>query len=523
MTRLKIEEKLDNINETLRLMVPEANLLTTLKNHFNMSRDGKIYGVKFPKFGDVKTATGIKYLANEGLVIEPSTKTVQGTNDYENITLFQHYDCNAHLTEDGELVVDAIRGQEGFETTGAVDVCTITCERYYHYWEDDTYEYYEMSDTWHQGFHLAHECLDRNGKERGYAIYAKCVAGDINGVPYSSFGLVPACAHGGTGAVSQNVCYSGNITYFHKKGTYYMSGTMAEVMYINWMFMMKYATKNIQSIYGGCTNYQSQYKVSAAEENVSRVIVTNSQASYLVIGSCISIGDVGTNTNYDRYYWYMHNLAYNVTILEIEDLGDGTSAVYVDSEPFTTTTTTYVTCMHWRSGFSEDILGDDGIPIDGAATNSQKYPCVINGIELFVGGYEVIGNTIFDINSDNTYSIYQIDDASQLSSDVSTIKANYDLSDAKFSSYATNSWAYVTDIDYDFDTGTYGEHAISGGNSSNCYSDGIYLSTATSGQRELLVRGGLSNGDNAGLFCVHGSSSVASALWFIVARPSLNG
>lgn len=72
--------------------------------------------------------------------------------------------------------------------------------------------------------------------------------------------------------------------------------------------MIKYGTKDLQAYMRGCTAYTAQYNVAVAEENTKRVILTKDQANYFVVGSSVSIGNPGSNTNFDRGYNYMHNI-----------------------------------------------------------------------------------------------------------------------------------------------------------------------------------------------------------------------
>ena len=149
------------------------------------------------------------------------------------------------------------------------------------------------------------------------------------------------------------------INYMHQLGQHYCGTTSWDLFYRQLMFIIKYATKHSQSIMAGCTNYSYQYQAASAENNVNRVIIAKTNAANLIVGSYVSIGNIGTASK-DRYYATVHDLAYSVQITKIEDSGDSNSAVYVDSSPFNTTTDTYISTMPWHSGSTDAVLGSDG-------------------------------------------------------------------------------------------------------------------------------------------------------------------
>lgn len=214
--------------------------------------------------------------------------------------------------------------------------------------------------------------------------------------------------------------------YFHaQKGNYYSAGLMSDYMHILTTFYLQFATKNTQTILGGNTENNFQYAVSVAESNVNRVVLTTAQANNIDINTYVSVGDRGTNTNNDRNYGYMHNLAYDVKVIGKEVIDSSHTALILDHAPITTTTTTWVSTMHERSGYSDDILGRTGSI--GSNTN-RKHGMVFNGIELNVGGYEVAGNAIMDIvNSSGDREVYYTNDASKLTATVNTIKSTYKI------------------------------------------------------------------------------------------------
>lgn len=65
-----------------------------LAEWWNLNRDGKVYGVDIPEYTYSNSPSGIKTHDNVGLVIEPSTQTVAGRDDYAKLNAFRVVYCN---------------------------------------------------------------------------------------------------------------------------------------------------------------------------------------------------------------------------------------------------------------------------------------------------------------------------------------------------------------------------------------------------------------------------------------------
>ena len=151
---------------------------------------------------------------------------------------------------------------------------------------------------------------------------------------------------------------------------------------------------------------------------------------------------------------------------------------------------------------------------------------LFNGIEIAVGGYEVAGNAILDI-IDNTgkIEVYVTNNATKLSETVATIKDTYTKSSLSIQPTTLNAWNYITRYDYDLTNGLMvpTEAGQSGSGTSTGFADGLYVDNATSGQRECLWLGSLTDGGSAGLSCLHTNDGVSAGNWRILARLSSNG
>lgn len=494
-----------------------------LSNYFALRRNGKVFTTKIYKWETSTSPVGVKMNANENMVAEPSVGRTEGRDDYAQYGLFHHFTCNFSVDENGFNHVDALEGQIGFTKYGKVQVGEVTMSAWFGI--EDTTEavlyHYSDSQTELTPYPMK-ESINPDGTISPFMIHAKYAAGDIDGVPYSSKGLAPANGCQATQARNP-VSYTGMITYMHKLGGHYCGTTSWDLFYRQLMMIIKYATTHSQSIMAGCTSYSNQNQNLVEETGVMRVVLTKAQAAGYVIGSYVSIGDVGSNTNKDRYYSYMHNKAYSVKVTKIEDVDDSNAAVYVDApEAFDTTLTTWITTMPWHSGATDEVAGSDGSP--NSNTNG-KDPYKIQGIETCIGAYEVLGNVVMDIvtgtDGNPARDVYVCEDASTLSSNIATVRANYKKAIAQVA-YTAASWKYITEETTDPNLGIMIPTKVGGGSTTG-FADGLYTDTGASGQREWLALGGLSNGAYAGLWLLNASLGWSGTYWSIVSGVSPNG
>jgi hypothetical protein len=494
-----------------------------LSNFFALRRNGKVFTTKIYKYETSTSPVGVKMNANENMVAEPSVGRKEGRDDYAQYGLFHHFTCNFSVDENGFNHVDALEGQIGFTKYGKVQVGEVTMSAWFGI--EDTTEavlyHYSDSQTELTPYPMK-ESINPDGTISPFMIHAKYAAGDIDGGPYSSKGLAPANGCQATEARNP-VSYTGMITYMHKLGGHYCGTTSWDLFYRQLMMIIKYATTHSQSIMAGCTSYSNQNQNLVEETGVMRVVLTKAQAAGYVIGSYVSIGDVGSNTNKDRYFSYIHNKAYSVKVTKIEDVDDSNAAVYVDApEAFDTTLTTWITTMPWHSGATDEVAGSDGSP--NSNTNG-KDPYKIQGIETCIGAYEVLGNVVMDIvtglDGNPARDVYVCEDASTLSSNIATVRANYKKAIAQVA-YTAASWKYITEETTDPNLGIMIPTKVGGGSTTG-FADGLYTDAGTSGQREWLALGGLNGGAGSGLWILHASGGWSYTGWTVVSGVSPNG
>lgn len=492
-----------------------------LSNFFALRRTGKVYTTRIYKYDTSTSPTGVKMNDNEGLVRKPSTNTVIGQDDYREIGVFMHFPCNFTVDDKGFNHVTALQGQPDFKKTGKVDVGEVTMSAWVGITDNPEYVDYHYSDSPNEalGLRPMGESINPDGTISPFMIHGKYGAGDIDGVPYSSAGLILA---NGSQKGGKPVSHTGLIAYMRKKGSMYVGTTNWDLFYKQLMMIILYATTNSRSVMTGCNSYTSQEMATVAETGVTRVILPKAKANNYIVGSYVSVGDIGSNTNKDRYYAYMHNLAYDVKILKIEPVDDTNSAIYLDTEPFNTTLTTCISTMPWRTGSTDSVLGSDGSPF---SNTDNKNPFKIQGIETGYGAYEVLSNVFMDIVTDEDGTpkrdVYICMDASLLTTDMNAAKTRYKKVAAQVT-YTVASWKYISKCFVDPALGIMVPTETKAGSTTG-FCNGLYTDSGTSGQREWLSLGDLSRGTLCGLWILIASNGVGSADWNFVSGVSPNG
>ena len=492
-----------------------------LSNFFALRRTGKVYTTRIYKYDTSTSPTGVKLNDNEGLVRKPSTNTVIGQDDYREIGVFMHFPCNFTVDNKGFNHVTALQGQPDFRKTGKVDVGEVTMSAWVGITDNPEYVDYHYSDSPNEalGLRPMGESINPDGTISPFMIHGKYGAGDIDGVPYSSAGLILA---NGSQKGGKPISHTGMIAYRKKKGSRYVGTTNWDLFYKQLMLIILYATINSRSVMTGCNSYTSQEMAAVAETGVTRVILPKAKANNYIVGSYVSVGDIGSNTNKDRYYSYMHNLAYDVKVLKIEAIDDANSAVYVDAEPFDTTLTTCISTMLWRTGSTDSVLGSDGSPF---SNTDNRNPFKIQGIETGYGAYEVLSNVFMDIVTDEDGTpkrdVYICMDASLLTTDMNAAKTRYKKVAAQVA-YTAASWKYISKCFVDPALGIMVPTEAKAGSTTG-FCNGLYTDSGTSGQREWLSLGYLGTGTVYGLWFLAADHGVGTANWSIVSGVSPNG
>ena len=512
------------------------------ENAFALQRTGKVYTVKFPLWKTSHSAEGEKLDDNAGLVLEPSTKTIRGRNDYKDIPLFKTYDVNAYVDNDGVRHVTAIKGDQNFKDTGKTDVFVMQMSYFEKTWTDEQYWYYSMTDTPREGYTIARECINRDGTIQPFALYSKYVTSFIDDKPYSTKGMAPAryCSNPNEKVKSVNNSYNGLIDYCKKKGKFYTGGTTSLYKYVLLTQQLMLGTTVPKTKIWGCASYlvNTPASIKSAEKH-TYFPVTKARADNYPIGAGVSVGYKHLNNDGkvtdDRTYSEIHAYANDVRILKKEPLDDDNVAIYLDvAEPFNTmpvslsdtvTSDIYLFSMHWNSGFSDNILDRCGCPCEEiSGLTSGRYPMCWQGIELMVGGYETFGNSFMNIVNLTTRDVYVCNDATKLTKDENQAKLTYTKLPYQMTVSKNSQWNYVTELKVDIENGAFVQTASGqdGSSSATGFGDAIYFDGATSGTREFLSLGDLNFCSYAGLTYCDGHNLLGHVNWHILARLSIN-
>ena len=499
----------------------------SIENYYALRRTGKVYQTKLWKFATNPTSAGEKLLDNAGLVFEPSTDTEEGQDDYLNDqhSLFEWVRCNYIRDDDGTARPVAIEGDSNYATTGAVDVGAMQMSFWYK-WDSSNAEYDLITISNLPHFELGlepwPECVKADGTVLPWCIGSAYVSGLAeDGKLRSQPGLKP----------ERNQSHNSMITNYQSKGAGYWGAGACRNTFQYIFNAIKGGTKNSQTLFAGCTNYNYQYEAAVqSAETHTYFPVTNAQAANLVVGSCVSVGYGRYDDNVlnkDRSVSTVHQYADNVRILKIEDLDDSNSAVYLDvEEGFPTVSITLaesqvapimLSTMHWHSGQTDAVKGHhDGSPV---SNTSGKYPYRVQGREYAVGGYIVASDMTMDAQADYTKKVYVAEKGTEHTSVDATIRSTYkQIGTIPASAAGNNADWWVGDIGVDMETGAWYPSVEGSGESQGmgdrCYAGG---STATSGMREWLQGGSLGHGSGAGSAFLDCRVGLSAAGWNFLA------
>ena len=274
----------------------------------------------------------------------------------------------------------------------------------------------------------------------------------------------------------------------------------------------------------GCTYYNYQYTLAAAETGVKRVLLTKAQGTNLLVGSCVCLGERGSNTNNDRNQAYNHDVFNIAKILSVETVTVNDTeyaAVNLDlASTIDTTTTMLVSTMPWPNGTTEALPGhSDGCL--GSLTNG-KYPYRIAGMEMQIGSYCEELDPLWQaslVDDDHWhYDVYSCRDSEKLAG---SITANYqkvgefDLPNANKWSWnfirALNKMAAEAQIPTKF------------GGSSSTYVKAAFGSPGGAGVYAPWRFGALHAGGSCGLPCASGNPGPGDSGWLGVPRLAGSG
>ena len=466
---------------------------------FEAQRTGKVYRTRFYKFASNTTSTGTKMDDNAGLVAEPSTDTVEGRDDYDQIPVFMWRHCNYTRESDGFAKVTALKGYPNFASTGAVDIGSLNMTFYWAYKEGATYYDIVMSDTPHP--------------ELGLVPFVAAIRSDGTVMPYfvvSAYTSVTASdskLRSQHGVPAHHASHDAIIDAYASKGAGYWGAGIYRNTLQHIMMAIKYATKNSQQKFKGCVDFNQQPHPAVAETGVKRVLLASQSVFYP--GCCISIGD---GTSNDRNNSACHNVADRVKVKSIETVtvsGSNYIALNLDiNSTINTTTSQYVSTMPCLSGETDAVIGSrDGSYL---SNTDGRHVYRVKGVEYQNGQYQVPSDTIMSFNADFSTDVLCWPHGSKPSKATAT---GYSKSGLIPAAGASNPDYWSGDFAYDTEHAVFYPSTVGSGDSVGT-GDRVWAGGNTaSGLKEYLVGGHLWHGSVAGFGLVARGSALADAYW----------
>ena len=479
---------------------PAAQLELWLKR----IRDGKSYGIEVPK----GFATGCTKLgANAGIAVPiPGTNAVPAVDPYTQRGPFAYFEVNGFVDPDGSPHVTAIMGDGRFTRNGSNGDVWILAPVLFWRWVslDDAVQLW-VCDTQLAGFTAQPKAFLPDGQRRPFMLYAKYAMSQPDGTTPRSISGQPTA--------NRTITHNSLLTICQTATTGYAGWSYADKWYLDVMFLLKYATKNFQSIFAGCTSHSQQYAPAVAETGVKRVILTTAQAANFPIGSEIMLG-TNTPQSAGRHSTQLYDVIASAKITGKEVVGSNTALLLDLASPIDTATTQLLSTAPWRTGACDAVVGD-GSPYNPL---SGREPVQIQGIgDLLNGAHALIGDLILS-NSGAGWEPCLVSDSRNAATSVT---AAYKRAGKYLPTDETDSWKYPLYPEC-VDGLLFGTTV--GASQSTGLCDGYYTNKrATLRTRAWPALGGLSAGGNAGLWYVIGTSALSYGYWDFASRLSAIG
>ena len=476
--------------------------------------NGKTYTLRSydPSVSGITKMTPMDDLADKAAaqLCTENTEAVEDWADEDPMTWYIR--ANALSLEDGTMNITYFEGEDGFDITGEdAPVYTFALALWIKEWNDGAYDYISFRTTRGSGYYPDAGDVDPKNKKRLITWHATFPGGlDSKGALTSGAGIKAynfASATAGIQKARQKTIYEG-------------LWNDCDTRWILRMWQLRHFDLENSNIAEGCTNYNYQYMAALPEENVKRVLLSASQAAGFIVGSTVSVGDMGAQSNKDRWNAWMRNLADLVKVSSIEKVtvnGTEYTAINLDiSGTITTTATTCISTMPWHSGATEALPGHkDGCTF---SLTAGKTPLRVAGVEVLDGSYTIGLDPLYDTTANEAggfdYTVYQCRDSQKLSG---SITADYEDTGIVYSGMPSG-WNYVKAF-IKSKLGMLFPKLIGG--SSTTYFKSAFCGTISAGVRCPWRFASLGNGGTAGLAAEYGSNAPGASYWH--SRPRLCG
>ena len=476
--------------------------------------NGKTYTLRSydPSVSGITKMTPMDDLADKAAaqLCTENTEAIEDWADEDPMTWYIR--ANALSLEDGTMNITYFEGEDGFDITGEdAPVYTFALALWIKEWNDGAYDYISFRTTRGSGYYPDAGDVDPKNKKRPITWHATFPGGlDSKGALTSGAGIK---AYNFTSATA-------GIQKARQKTIYEGLWNDCDTRWILRMWQLRHFDLENSNIAEGCTSYNYQYMVALPEENVKRVLLSASQAAGFIVGSTVSVGDMGAQSNKDRWNAWMRNLADLVKVSSIEKVtvnGTEYTAVNLDiSGTITTTATTCISTMPWHSGATEALPGHkDGCTF---SLTAGKTPLRVAGVEVLDGSYTIGLDPLYDTTANEAggfdYTVYQCRDSQKLSG---SITADYEDTGIVYSGMPSG-WNYVKAF-IKSKLGVLFPKLIGG--SSTTYFKSTFYGASSAGVRCPWRFAALYNGGAAGLAAEDGNAAPGYSSWS--GRPRLCG
>ena len=476
--------------------------------------NGKTYTLRSydPSVSGITKMTPMDDLADKvaAQLCTENTEAVEDWADEDPMTWYIR--ANALSLEDGTMNITYFEGEDGFDITGEdAPVYTFALALWIKEWNDGAYDYISFRTTRGSGYYPDAGDVDPKNKKRPITWHATFPGGlDSKGALTSGAGIKAYNFASATAGIQKA----------RRKTIYEGLWNDCDTRWILRMWQLRHFDLENSNIAEGCTNYNYQYMAALPEENVKRVLLSASQAAGFIVGSTVSVGDMGAQSNKDRWNAWMRNLADLVKVSSIEKVtvnGTEYTAINLDiSGTITTTATTCISTMPWHSGATEALPGHkDGCTF---SLTAGKTPLRVAGVEVLDGSYTIGLDPLYDTTANEAggfdYTVYQCRDSQKLSG---SITADYEDTGIVYSGMPSG-WNYVKAF-IKSKLGVLFPKLIGG--SSTTYLKSAFYGASSAGVRCPWRFAGLYSGGNAGLAAGAGNSAPGGSSWY--GRPRLCG
>ena len=474
--------------------------------------DGKIYGVRFASDGTA-TRTG----AAVGMTAEASTDTYAGRNDFDHVPIFDFTRVNGYVTEDGEFVETAVKGDLNFALDGSNgDVYSRFKTSFYREMTTDTYCELQLTDR-----PTAYN-VDTLGAWRPFSIF---IRPDGSLRPYAYIAAYEAAFNNADGKLAsisgaklarsswgnrnlnyhnKGFSYDLHLSEIRKKGTQYCGITAKEIFFLCALFSVEFATLDSQSIMTGAVDMAYSYRCSFDRET-NKFILSSYNASHFAEGCTVSLG-TGSMSSINNAN--LHSIDENVKVLKIEQLDSSNAALTIETEhEIPVDSDIAISIMPWNTGATDTVLGSSG---SLSSNSDRKHPMMYRGIEnLYGNAWAIVSDVI--ISENIPYTCY---DCAYFSSNIQD-EAYYSLN---YTTAATT--APVKKLGKDA-RHPFLRLPIETDLTQSMIPD--YYYTSSGADMQMLYGGFTRNKEETGIWCFNGRNSLNAASWDIGARISACG